>query len=175
RYPRDFLRRFGSGADGGQEGRAVRGRSSTASASRWAVAPGTSPRIGCTASVFAFSADAGQRKRKELRSRKRKRSEKRDRKGDTLNEEMEDGQRPSAAANGVVPPLPPALATKPRAGMVDGSKCCRPETQASIGTRGSGCSVVSDFDCRAKQGYNGVSRLLACLARRTWCGLVSDF
>ncbi|URD95025.1 ninja-family protein [Musa troglodytarum] len=67
---------------------------------------------------------------------------------------MEDGQRPSAAANGVVaPPLPPAaLATKPRAGTVDGSKRFTPETQASVGSQGGGCPGVTDVNRGAKQG-----------------------
>ncbi|CAL9758602.1 unnamed protein product [Musa acuminata subsp. burmannicoides] len=159
--PRDFLRRFGSG--GGEElTEAKRGEPSEVEHSLGLSLGGCSgnePNDRCTASVFplrkalpeaeAVPADAEEqrkRKRKELQSRKRTRSEKRDRKGDILDEEMEDGQRPSAAANGVVLP---ALATKPRAGMVDGF---RPETQASIGSQGSGCSGVSEFNCGAKQG-----------------------
>ncbi|CAD5176583.1 unnamed protein product [Musa acuminata subsp. malaccensis] len=165
--PRDFLRRFGSG--GGEElTEAKRGEPSEVEHSLGLSLGGCSgnePNDRCTASVFplrkalpeaeaaaAVPADAEEqrkRKRKELQSQKRTRSEKRDRKGDILDEEMEDGPRPSAAANGVVPP---ALATKPRAGMVDGSKCFRPETQASIGSQGSGCSGVSEFNCGAKQG-----------------------
>ncbi|CAL9078111.1 unnamed protein product [Musa acuminata var. zebrina] len=182
--PRDFLRRFGSG--GGEElTEAKRGEPSEVEHSLGLSLGGCSgnePNDRCTASVFplrkalpeaeAVPADAEEqrkRKRKELQSRKRTRSEKRDRKGDILDEEMEDGQRPSAAANGVVPP---ALATKPRAGMVDGSKCFRPETQASIGSQGSGCSGVSEFNCGAKQGTMVSASCMFSKENMVWVGFL---
>ncbi|CAL9098842.1 unnamed protein product [Musa acuminata var. zebrina] len=106
-----------------------------------------------------------QRKRKELQSlkrleAKRKRSEKMrskagttDGKDEILEEEM-GHPAVGGATDGVVPPLPPTLARKARAQMVD----VTPETQVSVGSQGSGCSgCVSDFDCPPKHGMDFVS------------------
>ncbi|CAL9090335.1 unnamed protein product [Musa textilis] len=100
----------------------------------------------------------GERSCRAGRGRGRRRE--RERKGDVLDEAMEDGQRPSAAANGVVaPPLPPAaLATKPRAGTVDGSKRFTPETQASVGSQGGRLPRRHRCQPRGKARHRGSSR-----------------
>ena len=102
--------------------------------------------------------DEERRKRKEMQSlkrmeAKRKRSEKRaaakDRKEENLEEAEISGQF-IGKANGVVLPAElPRWAAGAGRGAAGGA---RPASQGSIGSQGSSCSVVSDFESKPMQG-----------------------